>query len=373
MLGLYVHIPFCSHKCYYCDFVSYVRSENLMGDYVDCVLKELSYYDYVKFDTIFIGGGTPSYLDEKNLEKLLKGIKSLTISSNVLEFTIECNPGTLNYDKLRLMKEYGVNRLSLGLQSANKKTLKSIGRVHTLEDFDKNFNYAVNIGFDNINVDLIFGIPYENFEDYSKTLDVVVKNYNLTHISAYNLILEKNTRFYNMYKKNEFSELDEDSQLKSYNYTKKFLEKHDFYQYEISNYSKKNKECLHNLLYWNLENYLGIGVAAHSFFEGRRFENVRNLSDYMKMVMKSRHNYVNEHVNSSKDSIEEFVMLGFRKNEGISVIDFKNRFGEDFKQIFRKQLLKHEKNNLLISENDRIFLSDEGFCLMNFVLKDFVF
>ena len=356
MLGLYVHVPFCSHKCYYCDFVSYIKSD-----------------DSFKVDTIFIGGGTPSYLDERNLEKLLKGIRNLVANSNILEFTIECNPGTLNRDKLKLMKEYGVDRLSLGLQSVNEGTLKSIGRVHTLEDFDKNFNHAVNIGFDNINVDLIFGIPYENFKDYSKTLNVITENYDLSHISAYNLILEKNTRFYNMYKRNEFNELDEESQLRSYSYTKKFLEENGFYQYEISNYAKKYKKCIHNLLYWNLENYLGIGVSAHSFFEGRRFENVRSLTEYIKMIMEDRHNYVNEHVNSLDDNIGEFIMLGFRKNEGISVIDFKNRFGKDFNDVFREQIVKHEKNKLLISKDDRVFLSDKGFCLMNFVLKDFVF
>lgn len=371
MIGLYIHIPFCSKKCYYCDFVSYVRSENLMEEYVECVLKELSLYKNVKFDTIFIGGGTPTYLDEKSFLKLLTGIKKATVNSNILEFTVECNPGTLNYEKLKMMKDCGVNRLSIGLQSSNEKTLKAIGRIHSLSDFEQSLDYALNLGFKNINADLIFSIPYESFEDYVRTLGVVV-NYDLSHISAYNLILEENTKFYNMYKNNEFKELDEDIQSKMYEYTKYFLECNGFKQYEVSNYAKDSQKCIHNLIYWNLDDYVGIGVGAHSFFNGKRFENTKNLRDYIKMIKTNTHKYINEYTNSINDSIEEFVMLGFRKIDGISLKDFKNKFKKDFIEIFREQIFKYEKENLLICENDRVFLSDRGICLMNFVLKDFI-
>lgn len=371
MVGLYIHIPFCSKKCYYCDFVSYVKSESLMDEYVDCVLKELSLYKNVKFDTIFIGGGTPSYLDEKSFLKLLSGIQKLTVDSNILEFTVECNPGTLNYEKLKIMNCYGVNRLSIGLQSINEKTLSAIGRIHTLDDFEQSLNNALNVGFKNINADLIFSIPYESFDDYVRTLNVVI-NYELSHISAYNLILEENTKFYNLYKNNKFKELDEDTQSKMYEYTKYFLESNGFNQYEVSNYAKNSQKCIHNLIYWNLDDYVGIGVGAHSFFKGKRFENTRNLREYIKMINTNTHNYINEYTNSINDSIEEFVMLGFRKIDGISLKDFKNKFEKDFNEVFREQILKYKKENLLICENDRVFLSEKGICLMNFVLKDFI-
>lgn len=371
MLGLYIHIPFCSKKCYYCDFASYENLDHLVDSYIDSLLKELNMYSNEKFDTVFIGGGTPSYLNESQLEKLLKGIEKNLKNSNIVEYTIECNPGTLNYNKLNIMKHYGVDRLSIGLQSANNETLKFIGRVHLFEDYEKNLNYALDVGFKNINTDLIFGISNETFEDYKNTLNIVSK-YNLTHISAYNLILEENTKFYTMYKQNKFRELDEDLQLEMYKYTKQFLESKGYYQYEVSNYAKKGKECLQNLIYWNFDDYVGVGVGAHSFYKGVRFSNVRKVDEYIKMLENNNHKYIEKHINSLEDNISEFVMVGFRKNMGISVLDFKERFNEDFFQFFKIQIDKYRKKGLIDFKEDRVFLTSEGFVLMNYVLEEFI-
>lgn len=371
MLGLYIHIPFCSKKCHYCDFASYEKLDHLVDRYITSLLKELKMYSKEKFDTIFIGGGTPSYLNEKQLETLLKGIKDTLENFNVVEYTVECNPGTLNFNKLNIMKNLGVNRLSIGLQSVNEETLKFIGRVHTFEDYEKNLKAAFEVGFENINTDIIFGIFSESFKDYKNTLEIVT-NYNLTHISAYNLILEKNTKFYSMYQKDKFRELEEEEQLELYNYTKSFLENKGYLQYEVSNYAKLGKKCLQNMIYWNFEEYIGIGVGAHSFYKGCRFSNTRVVEKYINMFESNSHVYEEKHLNSLEDNISEYVMVGFRKNEGISIEDFEIRFNKNFLEFYKDKIKKYKDNKLLNIEHGRIYLTSEGFVLMNYILKDFI-
>ncbi len=372
MLGLYIHIPFCIKKCYYCDFASYEKSEHLMTSYVEALLKNLDIYADKKFDTIFIGGGTPSYLDEGNLEKLLLGINRKIDISRIKEFTIECNPGTLTLDKFKIIKMYGVNRLSIGLQSVNDDTLQFMGRSHNFKDFDDNFNYAYKLGFRNINVDLIFGMSYENLDRYKNTLDVI-SQYNLSHISAYNLILEENTKFYKMNLEGKFVELEEELQLEMYNYTKYFLEDIGYSQYEISNFVKGSNECLHNLIYWNFEDYIGIGVGAHSFYKGNRFENTKNINNYIDMFNNNKYKPINYHKNSNIENIEEYIMLGFRKIKGIDLGDFERRFNKDIFVLFKYEIEKHIENELLYYGNNRLFLTIKGMTLMNYVLKDFIF
>lgn len=371
MLGLYVHIPFCSKKCYYCDFASYVNSEHLIDEYIDALLKELNLYKDKKFDTVFVGGGTPSYLDDKKLEKLLLGVNKNLINSNILEFTIECNPGTITYEKLNIMKSYGVNRLSIGLQSVNDKTLKFIGRIHNFNDFDQGFNLARAVGFKNINVDLIFAIPCENINDYEKSLNII-SEYDLNHVSAYNLILEKNTKFYSLFKKDEFRELDENTQIGMYECTKKILGSIGLRQYEISNYAKVGNECLHNLIYWNFNDYIGVGVSAHSFYHGNRFENTKNIKQYISMLKEGKHSYFKKYDNSLSDNIEEYVMLGLRKIDGFSIKDFENRFRLDIFDVFSDQIKKYKKLGFLNFDDDRIYLNSKGIVLMNYILKDFI-
>ncbi len=371
MLGLYVHIPFCSKKCYYCDFASYVNNDDKIYDYIDAVLSELRSYKDNKFDTIFIGGGTPSYLNEDQLFKLLGGIANLISIDRIKEFTIECNPGTLTYEKLRVMKDFGVDRLSIGLQSANEETLKFIGRNHKFEDFDRSINLAHKVGITNINADLIFGIPNEGFEDYKNTLNVI-SSYDLNHISSYNLILEKNTKFYNLYVNGKLNEIDEDLQVYMYNYTREYLHDLGFIQYEVSNYAKEGKECLHNLVYWNFDDYIGVGVSAHSFYRNYRFENTRTLDKYIKMYKENMHIYDSVHKNLLSDNVEEYIMVGLRKNSGISLDKFYNRFGLHIDDVFKDQINKHILNGLLCRENDNLFLTERGFLLMNFILEDFL-
>ena len=342
-----------------------------MDDYVDALLKELDFYSYEKFDTLFIGGGTPSYLNSSSLEKLLFGISNRLKNSNIVEFTVECDPGTFDDEKLRIMKHNGVNRLSIGVQSANDSALRFIGRIHNFNDFDKSFNLAHKIGFKNINADLIFALPCETLGDYKKSLDSII-DYDLQHISAYNLILEEKTKFYNMYEKNELQLLDEDIQLEMYEYTRDFLKKYNFVQYEVSNYAKDNKKCLHNLVYWNFDDYLGIGVGAHSFYNNRRFKNTSNIREYIESLKQGKHEYLGEHYNSLNDNIKDYIIVGMRKNEGICIKDFYNRFKLKFLEIFEKQVKNNISRELLELKDDRLFLTTKGFVLMNYVLRDFL-
>ena len=242
-IALYVHIPFCKQKCMYCDFPSYSGKEKYMDVYVDALNKEiLEKANKYTIRSIFIGGGTPSYLDEKDLKSLLKTLNKLKFKEDI-EFTIECNPGTLTKEKLIIMKDHNVNRLSIGLQSINNSLLKDIGRIHTYEIFKNNFLLARELGFDNINVDLMFGLPNQSLEEWKNTLLEIIK-LNPEHISAYSLIIEEGTCFYKLYNSNKLNLPDEETERKMYKITKEILSKHNYNQYEISNYAKENRECL---------------------------------------------------------------------------------------------------------------------------------
>ena len=274
-MSLYIHIPFCKQKCLYCDFPSYAGKENLIDDYINALNKEiLNKCRDFKIISIFIGGGTPSYLDEKNLESLFKTINLLNLQ-DIMEFTVECNPGTLNEEKLKIMKKYNVNRISMGLQSTNDSLLKEIGRIHTFEEFKKNYFQARKAGFENINMDLMFGLPDQSLEDWEKTLEDAV-SLNPDHISAYSLIIEEGTCFYKLYNNNKLNLPSEDDERNMYLITKKILNRHGYHQYEISNYSKDKKECFHNKVYWKCNEYLGLGVSASSFIDEKRFKNICN-------------------------------------------------------------------------------------------------
>ena len=256
MLGLYIHIPFCVTKCKYCDFNSFKIDLNEKIKYLNYLGEEMKLYkEEIKnreIDSVFVGGGTPSILNENEINILFEKIKeNFNIKSNA-EITMECNPGTLTLNKLKAMKKSGVNRLSIGLQAVQNHHLKYIGRIHTFEEFEKNYHDAKQMGFDNINIDLMYALPNQSREDWMESLEKVVK-LNPTHISAYSLILEENTELFKMYERDEFNLLDENTDIEMYEYTIDYLKSHGYNQYEISNYAKDNFECKHNVLYWKCE------------------------------------------------------------------------------------------------------------------------
>lgn len=370
-LGLYIHIPFCKKKCLYCDFPSYGSMEGYMMDYTRALCMEIEKKaQNNKFDTIFIGGGTPSYLSSEALKLLGNTLSNIDKAEN-LEFTMECNPGTFHEEKLRLMKDIGVNRLSIGLQAYQNRLLKELGRIHSFNDFLSGFKLAREIGFNNINVDLMFALPNQSFEDWKETLHNVVK-LNPEHLSCYSLIIEEGTPFYKMNLEGKLKLPEEETEMKMYEYTVKYLKENMYKQYEISNYSKEGKECRHNLIYWELNEYIGCGASAHSYFKGIRNINENNVKRYINKSLRNVNTSIESYVNSREDDIEEFMFLGFRKISGVSIQEFEKRFGISIYSVYKKVIDKHLRQGLLVVRNGRIFLSAKGIEISNTVMSDFI-
>lgn len=370
-MSLYIHIPFCKQKCLYCDFPSYSGKENFIDEYISALNKEiLDKCSEYKIISIFIGGGTPSYLDEKNLESLLKTINLLNLESN-MEFTVECNPGTLNEEKLIIMKKYNVDRISMGLQSTNNNLLKEIGRIHTFEEFKKNYYEARKAGFENINIDLMFGLPDQSVEDWKSTLKEAV-SLNPDHISAYSLIIEEGTCFYKLYDNDKLNLPSEEDERSMYILTKKILSEHGYHQYEISNYAKNEKECFHNKIYWKCNEYLGLGVSASSFVDEKRFKNIDSIKDYIEKINNGEDVMEEMHINDIKDDMEEFMFMGLRMIEGISLKEFEERFGKNVFNIYDTAIKNNVKKGLLVIDSEKLYLSSKGIELSNYVMSDFI-
>ena len=378
-LQIYVHIPFCVQKCLYCDFLSFAAEERVQEDYVNALLEEIRHYGETMTDydvtTIYIGGGTPSYVNHVWIETVLAEIyENFSIKPNV-EISIECNPGTLSSWKLGAYKSAGINRLSIGLQSANNEELKILGRIHTYEDFLKSYEMARAAGFDNINVDLMSGLPKQNVTKFLETLYQIIK-LRPEHISAYSLIIEKGTPFYDSYKfdlvkqqagmKTDFLP-SEDEEYRIYKATQEVLKQNGYVQYETSNYAQKGYECRHNIGYWTRENYLGVGLGAASLIENVRYTNTSNIDTYMQGEWVA----VEEPI-TRKAQMEEFMFLGLRMNEGVSREDFENNFNISIEAIYREPLEELKQKELLVARAGRIFLTDKGRDLSNYCLAKFL-
>ncbi|HCW54164.1 MAG TPA: oxygen-independent coproporphyrinogen III oxidase [Clostridium sp.] len=370
-MSLYIHIPFCKQKCFYCDFSSYAGKEALMSEYIDALNKEiLEKACGYKIRSIFIGGGTPSYLDAQSMDKLLSTINKLSFIDKV-EFTMECNPGTLNEEKLVVMKKNNVNRLSLGLQSTNDSLLKDIGRIHNFNEFKENYILARKHGFDNINADLMFGLPGQTIDDWKQSLEDVI-SLNVDHISAYSLIIEEGTYFYNLYEKDKLNLPSENDERTMYAMTKDILNKQGYHQYEISNYAKEGKECFHNKVYWQCDEYLGLGVSASSFMNEKRIKNIDNIKEYINKINNNEEVLEEIHCNDLKDDMEEFMFMGLRMIEGIDISKFKKRFGKDIYDVYKEPIEKHIKDGLLICDSGKLRLTSKGIELSNYVMSDFI-
>lgn len=367
-IALYIHIPFCKQKCFYCDFPSFCSMENLMDSYIEVLDKEIENMKNNKIKTIFIGGGTPTYLNSKALKRLGESIGKLDLKY-CEEFTIEGNPGTFTEEKLKIIKNMGVNRLSIGLQASQDELLKKIGRIHNYKDFINSYNMARDIGFNNINIDVIFGLPGQTNKMWKETLEKLIK-LAPEHLSCYSLILEEGTAFYKMYSEKDLP--DEDSIIEMYEIAKKMLKENSYYQYEISNFSKKGYQCKHNMVYWNLENYIGIGSSSHSYYKGKRYKNEPNVKKYIEKMKKYNNAIVENLQNTLNDNMEEFVFLGLRKIRGICIKEFEERFQKDIYSVYGEVIKKHKENNLLIENEGRLYLSSRGIEISNYVLSDFI-
>ena len=373
-ISLYIHIPFCAQKCLYCDFPSFARKDHLRKAYIEALNKEIinlrEKHNNLEINTIFIGGGTPSVLESNELECLLKEIAKLNMAKDI-EYSMECNPGNLTEEKLEVMKKYGVNRISMGLQAKQDNLLKGLGRIHNYKTFKENFLLAKKVGFNNINVDLMFGLPNQRLNEWEETLREII-SLDPAHISAYSLIIEEGTAFYNLYENDKLKLPTEEEERKMYHLAKKILEENGFNQYEISNYAKDGKECGHNLAYWNMDNWIGVGSAAASYINGKRIKNISSVEEYINSI-NEKGEAVEEIINNSKnDNMEEFVFMGLRKINGIDENEFKKRFSMNINDVYGEILNKYIGEGLLIRESGRIFLSEKGIEISNIIMADFL-
>ncbi|EPB8177568.1 radical SAM family heme chaperone HemW [Clostridium perfringens] len=373
-ISLYIHIPFCAQKCLYCDFPSFARKDHLRKAYIEALNKEIislrEKHNNLEINTIFIGGGTPSVLEADELECLLKEVAKLNMAKDI-EYSMECNPGNLTEEKLEVMKKYGVNRISMGLQAKQDNLLKGLGRIHNYKTFKENFLLAKKVGFNNINVDLMFGLPNQRLNEWEETLREII-SLEPAHISAYSLIIEEGTAFYNLYENDKLKLPTEEEERKMYHLAKKILEENGFNQYEISNYAKEGKECRHNLAYWNMDNWIGVGSAAASYINGKRIKNISSVEKYINSINEKRE-AVEEIINNSKnDNMEEFMFMGLRKINGIDENEFKNRFSMNINDVYGEILNKYIDEGLLIRKSGRIFLSEKGIEISNIIMADFL-
>ena len=390
MLGLYVHIPFCVKKCKYCDFNSYKMDIDSKKRYIEDLKIEMELYSSKlykddkyknkeccslnkndKITSIFVGGGTPSILTSDEIREVFISIKEMFDIDENAEITIECNPGTLTLEKLKTMKEIGINRLSIGLQAIQEKHLNFIGRIHTYEEFEKNYKDALSVGFKNINIDLMYSLPNQTLCDWKETLEKVV-HLNPTHISAYSLILEEGTELYNMYESNKFELIDENVDIEMYEYTINYLKSKGYNQYEISNYSKEGYNCEHNILYWECEHYIGIGAGASGYINENRYNNVESLEDYHLSLVKREKPIQKNEILSEKDMIEEKIFMGLRMNKGIKFEDFKKKFGIDFREKYNKQIEMLLARKLINQSFEGIQLTQKGREISNSVFIEFM-
>ncbi len=355
-LGIYVHIPFCIKKCLYCDFNSFSDKDEYKEEYINALADEINSADFLskyEIKSIFFGGGTPTCLPIKDLSFILSKINRNKIAKNA-EISIEANPGTVNYKYLCELKKIGFNRISFGLQSAENRLLKNLGRIHTYEEFLGNYNSAKKAGFDNINVDLMYALPGQSLFEWKKTLEEIV-SLEPSHISIYSLIIEKETVFGKLLSEGKLKHTDEEIDREMYYYAKSFLEANGFYMYEISNFAKNNHESVHNKIYWECNEYIGFGLSAHSFLDGRRFANTEDLFDYL-----NNKRLISEEKITYEESIEEFIFLGLRMAKGISIIEFEKRFGRNIFDIFGNNLKYLINTDYILEKDGRLILSEKG-------------
>jgi oxygen-independent coproporphyrinogen-3 oxidase len=378
-LGIYIHIPFCKQKCYYCDFVSYSNKCSEVKEYIESLKKEIEEFDFsnYKVTSIYIGGGTPSYIDSIYIVEILSELKE-KLKCNLIEFkdieiTIEVNPGTVDTKKLNDYKKSGINRLSIGLQSTKNDILKKIGRIHTYQEFLEIYKLARETGFKNINIDLMIGIPGQKIGDLKNTLQDIIK-LEPEHISVYSLIIEENTPIEKMLENGEIKLPDEDLERNMYWYVKNTLELNGYNHYEISNFAKLGKESRHNLNCWNQEEYIGFGVAAHSYLNGIRFSNTINVEEYIQHIENNRkeENIQIEESQSLEDKKNEFMMLGFRKIQGVDIARFKEKFIDNPIFLYREKLNKLVEEGLIEVDLNHIKLTNKGIDLANLVFEEFV-
>lgn len=374
-IGIYIHIPFCESKCSYCDFTSFNKNEKNIQEYMKSLFKEISFYKNTlknyKASSIFIGGGTPSIIDGNMIKELLKFINSQVEINDECEITIESNPNSLSLEKTHLYKEAGVNRVSIGAQSFNNNILKVIGRVHSSEDIYQAVENVKKSGINNINIDLMLGLPGQNIKDINLSIKEIEK-IHINHISYYSLILEENTPLYNKVKKGEIVMPSEDEDRIMYHTMVESLEKLGFNQYEISNFAKAGFQCKHNLNYWDIGEYLGFGLSSHSNIDCERYWNETSLSEYNNRISMNNKPIMGKEQLTKSDRINEYSIMGLRLNKGIDMVKANVKYNIDYFSYYKDEINKNINLGLIELEGSYIKLTAKGRDLANQVEVDFI-
>lgn len=374
MLALYIHIPFCESKCKYCDFTSFRGNEETIEEYIMALNRELEIYSEKikdeKIRTIFFGGGTPSSIKPKYIYSLMENIYKNYRTEDLGEISLESNPGSIDTEKAKIYRQAGINRISMGAQSFNNEILRSIGRSHSEKDIYRSLDILRDQGFENINLDLMHSLPNQSLEDMILSIEKA-SSLKIPHISNYSLILEEGTGLYREYLEGKYQVLDEKLDREMYKKSREALKARGYGHYEISNFAKAGHECLHNLVYWNIEPYLGLGLSSHSNYRGERFSNSLNIRDYIGNLSQGRLAVVEREKISNQEEIAEYAIMGFRKISGIDKNKFKERFQLNFDNYYFEEIKKNLEAGLLINEKNRVCLSEKGLDLLGQVELDF--
>lgn len=374
-INLYIHIPFCKSKCRYCGFFSQVGKESCLPSYFQALEKEITSYKQrlqnYQISSIYIGGGTPSLVNPDSIEKILNSCKENFDIKPDAEISIEANPETITSPKLEQYKKMGINRLSLGLQAWQDNLLQYLGRNSQTKDFLKAYDLARKAGFININVDLIFGIPNQTIDDWNESLEQVTK-LNPEHISCYSLEIDEKSVFGKLYEQGRLEVLDEKHDRKMYRLARKKLKNAGYNHYEISNFAKSGFECRHNLDFWNYQQYIGFGAAAHSFFENSRYSNIYSIEDHVKNLLSGKLILEDSKQVILKKQMIEFTILGLRLIEGLNTKRFENLFGKNILEVLKKQFKKLEQLNLISIKKDKIKLTSRGLNLLDQVTLELI-
>lgn len=371
----YIHIPFCEHICYYCDFNKVFLEGQPVDEYIQLLLKEIEYtlekYPTDASETIYIGGGTPTSLSAQQLDRLLEGIHRLLPTQTTKEFTVEANPGDLTEEKLQVMKGHGVNRLSMGVQTFNDKLLKKIGRKHTAKDVYETIRLLEKNQFDNVSIDLIYALPGQTLEDFRDTLHQAI-DLGLPHYSMYSLILENKTMFMNWIRQGRLELPSQEVESQMFEEAIEAMEKSGHRQYEVSNFSIPGKESQHNLVYWNNENYYGFGAGASGYLKNIRYKNYGPIQHYLNPLRQQQLPIIETEELTVENQIEEELFLGLRKLEGISQKKFAEKFQVDFMEIYGNVLPELIQNKWLVVDNDYVRLTQNGLFVGNEVFEKFL-
>ena len=385
-IGIYVHIPFCSSKCFYCDFNSFANKGGYIEKYVKCLQKEIknvgdrvrlnsngNYAELPIAKTLYIGGGTPSFIDAKYIEQIMDTIQTNFEIDKNIEATIEVNPGTVTLEKLQKYREIGINRLSIGLQTSNDDLLKLIGRIHNFEQFLQTVNLAKLAGFTNINVDIMIGLPNQTIYDVEDTLNKLIK-LDVTHISVYSLIVEEGTKIEKLLDNGTLKLPDEEIERYMYWFAKRKLEENGYIHYEISNFAKIPYRSKHNLDCWNQKEYIGFGVSASSYEEGVRYRNKNGIEEYIKNIEadEERKNVIVDEKQDKPTMMNEYMILGLRKINGININEFRRKFEVSPLYKYNKELTKLVREGLINIDTNNIRLSKKGLDLANLVWEEFI-